>query len=267
MEELYPPPSKFEADVLSQFRANPNFGKFEEFYPGKLKEMAEELGWLFSSINRVLYAENISSMPDPEFHSGLLAWNAANSLCAAVELSLKGFPFEPIVLLRNIIETTAVIIHISREPKIFKLIIERKHDGRESIKPAKKIIKVLGGMYGSLCEFSHVNLISAMPSSRFNSDGKTERLIVGAELQAPIRMHLGLSAVMIMPLVASILRNAVEFVFHRHIKDFHFLKREGDYLKHSWSPDEIEKRDRRLKEAGAYMSNFKISTRDLESSD
>ena len=256
-EEPYPAAEDYTAQLLVQWRECERSEKFDLEFPGKLEEVASCAGWLFANINRVLYSPNVTTMPDPAYYSALVSWNAVNTVCAAIECYMRGFAMESIGLLRNVIETAAVILNIHVDPQVHELIRTGKHYGADSVKPAKKIIQVLGGVYGLLCGFAHVNLNSSMPAAR-GSNGKTHRLIAGAEFNPEHRKHLKLF-VYLFPFVLSIFRNAVEFVFFDFVTDFQFWKKTDGGFQQSWAPEQKTLRDKRMAELGKAMQEFGVA--------
>jgi SEC-C motif len=86
-----------------------------------------------------------------------LTINALNAFGAAVQAVRSGYVLVPGIVMRNVVETLAVVAHLMTEPEDLAKLQAGKFSSTSALAAAKKMIPVFGHWYGFLTEqFSHI---------------------------------------------------------------------------------------------------------------
>jgi hypothetical protein len=86
-----------------------------------------------------------------------LTMNALNAFSSAVQALRSGYLLAPGIVMRNVVETLAVVAHLMTEPKDLPRFQAGKFSSTSALASAKKMIPVFGHWYGFLTEqFSHI---------------------------------------------------------------------------------------------------------------
>jgi hypothetical protein len=86
-----------------------------------------------------------------------LTINALNEFAGALQALRSGYVLVPGIVMRNIVETLAVVAHLMTEPKDLARFQAGKFSSTSALAAAKKIIPVFAQWYGFLTErFSHI---------------------------------------------------------------------------------------------------------------
>jgi hypothetical protein len=89
-----------------------------------------------------------------------LTVNALNAFSAAVQALRSGYLLAPGIVMRNVVETLAVVAHLMTEPKDLPRFQAGRFSSTSALASAKKMIPVFGHWYGFLTEqFSHIGKI------------------------------------------------------------------------------------------------------------
>jgi hypothetical protein len=96
-----------------------------------------------------------------------LMMNTVNAFSAAVQALRSGYVLAPGIIMRNVVETLAVVAHLMSGPKDLAKFQAGKFSSTSALAAAKKIVPVFGFWYGFLTErFSQYRQISPVPSAR-----------------------------------------------------------------------------------------------------
>lgn len=135
--------------------------KIEQSFDKLCKEEIEELSRLQSNVAALIFAgiaKTTKRGDELRLNCGQLLMNATNSFTAAVHVLRSGYLLQPPVLIRNILENLAVVIHLIINPNDLKKIKGGKFPSSKTISSAKKAIPPFGQFYGQLSNhFTHIS--------------------------------------------------------------------------------------------------------------
>lgn len=138
----------------------------------------EEICYLLSKQVSVLdnYLEQAGNLTNDKPYNvafGIM-YKSATSIMASLELTINGYKWEPITLLRNSLEGCASAWDIVHNPSQFELWKEDKFNSPKSITNLNKEFCSIGKMYGLLSNmYVHTSPLNASPSMYMN-EGKAE---------------------------------------------------------------------------------------------
>jgi hypothetical protein len=119
----------------------------------------EALSELASQVAGILFAglgKATSNADTLRIQCAELMINALNAFGAAVQALRSGYVLAPGIVMRNVVETLAVVAHLTTEPKDLTKFQAGRFSSTSALAAAKKMIPVFGYWYGFLSEqFSH----------------------------------------------------------------------------------------------------------------
>ena len=127
-------------------------------------DIADDIGSSFDFIGSMIDHE--PPLPDHALMGVTMTWGALNTLLSAVELFRLGYYKEPMMLVRNAIETACVAHVIMADEASYKEFIAdpEKFDSPKAVSKAKKVVSVLGQLYGMLSNsFTHPGSLHVLP--------------------------------------------------------------------------------------------------------
>ncbi len=186
--------------------------KFDALYGEDLMDLAEELAISYNLLHELL--ENPDQLNDRDFQSALLYWTALNTIVSATDLLRRGYVKEPLMLLRNALETFSAAYDIHLHQEKYELLIKnpKLFDSTKSINEAKKIHAILGNWYGMLSDsFTHVSTMHIVPHK------VTDYLCVGG-LWEPEDQQTTVTNLFIISSTLDVLDSLLELTFIRFIE-------------------------------------------------
>ncbi len=251
-------PEDFKKHILFNFRESDPFADFEKMFPDQVEQYADELSWLYSTLSGVINHDK-EHIPDPQYHSSLIAWNCCNTITAAIEVFGRGHVMESITLLRYVVESLCVVFHISEQPKVYDAVKANTHQYHRSIKATKKVITPVGALWGMFSDrFNHFNIMSTVPAPTMDESGHASGLIIGGGFE--IKRKADYAVLMgLIDFVLMIARDIVEISFHDYVKDFKFWRKEGNAIRSHWSQAAIDKKDSLIKKIIKNLGELKIN--------
>jgi len=215
--------------ILFVFRESDPLTDLEKLFPGRIDQFASELSWLYFNLNQVINHKR-DPIPEIQMSSAFIVWNCCNTVSGAIETFGRGYVNESISLLRNVIESVCVVIHISKNSKIFQKIKTGEHDPKQSIHHAKKTLPTAGKLWGFLSQmFNHFNYDMNGTSVVTNRDGQPNALFIGGGFDSNRKSKYTILLAYI-DLVLSIVRNVTEQTFYDFVTDFNYWKKEKGVL-------------------------------------
>lgn len=89
----------------------------------------------------------------------VLIWNALHTTVAALELLRRGFKLQPRILLRNVLESVSVVLHLCHSENGLRKFTRGTLKTQPCLTSAKKVFSIFGPWYGLLSEhFTHIGL-------------------------------------------------------------------------------------------------------------
>lgn len=149
-----------------QITSNQIATSFDSLYAHELKIYAEEIAESYLLLLMILNNKDQNPTPDQDFQSGLIFWTGLNTIMAAMDLLRRGYHKEPMMLLRDAIETFSSAYDIHVNPQKLPSIQAYPHtfDSKKSIAIATKVQPMIGRFYGLLSEqFTHVSTMHTIP--------------------------------------------------------------------------------------------------------
>ncbi|MFA4941132.1 MAG: hypothetical protein WC582_00850 [Patescibacteria group bacterium] len=131
----------------------------------EIGDIAEELAIAYSQLLKIIN-ENKSKVSDNDFLAATTLWTACNTILAGLDLFRRGYSIEHLMLLRNSLEimASAYVIHVDNKKYIVMRDTPDKFDSTGSIAEAKKVVPLIGPMYGMLSgHFTHVSAFHVIP--------------------------------------------------------------------------------------------------------
>ncbi len=212
--------------ILKQLQSTSNeiALKFDKNYSGDLDVIVEELAVSYNILIEIIYKDR-KCVPDNDFQSALLYWTALNSILASLELLRRGYTKEPQMIMRNVIETSAVAYNFHTDPDLYGKFIsnlDKKFDSTKSVTKAKKVHDIIGQQYGMLSKFfTHVGPLHVLPHKVTNG------LCIGGMFDFDNRAIMNINLMAITGTL-DILNSLLELTFIQHITNCRFWKRIGN---------------------------------------
>ena len=234
----------FKETVLFNFRESNPLADFEELFPVRVDQYASELAWLYFNLNKVIN-HNRGSIPKTQLYSAFSMWKSCNTISGSIEIFGRGYSVDSISLLRNVIESLCVNIHLSNDLTLYEKIKSGDHDPKKSINPAKEVLPAVGKLWGSFSKvFNHFNYDTTGASSLTNQAGKADKLLIGGGFDLNQK---GIYTILIsqIDLVLIMVRRVAEKIFHDFISDFQYWEKKNGFLI-SKLTSQIEDRHKRL---------------------
>lgn len=108
-----------------------------------------------------------------------LLMNALTSVSAATELLRSGYVLQPNIVLRSVVESVGVALHLLVRPRDLAKLQGGTLDAPKCVSTAKKILPFLGPLYGLLTShFSHVSGLHQTQQSLLPFTERTEPLLL-----------------------------------------------------------------------------------------
>lgn len=129
---------------------------FDALCEADLAEMSAELarvsGLCLMGMRRAASTEDELRMT-----CAFLLLNSLNSIAAAVDVLRSGYRLQPSMILRNAVESVAVVLHLGQRPTDLSRLKAGKLSAPATVASAKKSLPFIGQLYGLLTNhFSHV---------------------------------------------------------------------------------------------------------------
>jgi hypothetical protein len=140
--------------------------RMDNVFGNEIGEVADELSIAYSQLLKIINSEDQSKISDNNFLAAMMFWTACNTILAGLDLFRRGYSKEHLMLLRNSLEilTSAYVVHADNTKYIILRDDPDKFNSTDSITFAKKIIPLIGPMYGLLSNhFSHVSVMHMVP--------------------------------------------------------------------------------------------------------
>lgn len=138
--------------------------KNDEIYGSDFDDIADDIGDTFDVLSSLM--EKTPPVPDNVFMAATMNWGVLNMLISAVELYRLGYYKEPMMIVRNAIETVSVAHAITADEETYKKFIAdpEAFDSPKAIKEAKQVVGLLGRAYGLLSRFfTHPGSLHVIP--------------------------------------------------------------------------------------------------------
>ncbi len=136
----------------------------DKSFAADFHDIADDIGSSFDFIGAMI--DHDPPLPDNALMGVTMNWGVLNTLLSAVELFRLGYYKEPMMLVRNAIETACVAHVITADEASYKEFIKdpNKFDSPKAVGKAKKVVGVLGGSYGLLSNyFTHPGGLHVLP--------------------------------------------------------------------------------------------------------
>ncbi len=222
--------------------------KFDELYFDKIEEIAEELSISFNNLLLIINYENQKEISDNDFQAALLFWSSANAIIGSLELFRRGYPREPLIILRHSLEIMSTGYCVHEDPEMAKDLLKGLKESKnivstKNISKVKRIQPMIGWMYGMLSQaFSHVSTLHVAPHASKTS------LPVGGLYDSEAQKYNPIILSMVLT-VTEILNSLIEVAFINKIKNIRFWKRVGDDILKSKPLPEIRERQKKSLDA------------------
>lgn len=214
--------------------------EFEQLFPRRSEDTAEIIARLYSRLHKFIDHPEQDKITDPQLYSALIGWKATTTSMAALEIFRKGYPTEAVALLRNVVETAAVIIHLRQNPGLHDAVLSGKHDPTTSIGVAKKAVSVIGKFYGALCLFSHMKAESSFPGHIQAPAGGNHSLLIGGGFD-PSQKAMYTVLLNDIELALFVLESSLELALYPLLSDMRHWKYSNGSLERVIT-DEVQKR-------------------------
>jgi len=115
--------------------------------------MAQTMVLILSGLKRSRYSGD-----ELRLVAGQLMLNTLNSFCAAVQILRSGYRLQPGVIVRNILESVSVVLHLMQHPSDLEPFRAGKLNVPKTVNTAKKALPPFGQLYGFFTkQFSHIS--------------------------------------------------------------------------------------------------------------
>jgi hypothetical protein len=239
--------------IIEQLKTTSNeiAQKFDNLYSDKIEKIAEELSVCFNNLLTIINHEKQEEISDNDFQSALLFWSSANAMIGSLELFRRGYPREPLVILRHSLEIMSTGYCAHENPKIAKDLLEGKSVGStKNISGAKRIQPIIGPMYGMLSQtVSHVSTLHVVPH------GSKTPICVGGLYDPEAQKYQPIALSMLLT-TTKILNSLIEVAFINKIKNIRFWEKIGeDVLKFKPLPEIKKMQEETLEELGEILKS------------
>jgi len=229
--------------ILKQFKSTSvDISKrYDKLYSNQIQEIAEELSVSFNNLFSVINRKNQKEISDHNFQAALLFWSGANSIMSSIDIFRRGYPREPLIILRHALEIISTGYCAHQDPQISeKLLRSEKINSSKNISKAKKIQPIIGLMYGLLSNnISHISTLHIIPS------GSKTSLPIGGIYDKEDQKNKPLVLSMILT-VSEILNSFIEIVFFEKIKNVRFWEYAGNNRLRYKPLNKIKNRQKRI---------------------
>ena len=181
-------------DLVLTYRESAQ-NKFDQVHGEDLAALVGDV----SQVHSILLMDVLEGDPmskDRRFHGFALLNRCLDSLVSAIQLVRQGATEDAFSLLRIVLETAAVAVHINLDPDAFSSyrgLSGRKYDSGRAIGSVREKIPRLPEFWGALSQAAvHTNVRTFGP--RVNSDG-SESITMGNREPDPLRDRGGLYGV------------------------------------------------------------------------
>lgn len=196
---------------------------------GKLSET-------FHILNIIVNYTDQKKVSDIKFDSNILLWQGANTLVGSLQLIRQGYLIEPNILNRHVVENLTLAIDLFTNSNHYQKFKNGKLSGEKCITSAKKVIGVIGPIYGILSQMTHPQ--SPILGTYFVRNGNTMLIGGGVLKQTLYRVGLNLG---ILGFITHVFLGGVELIFYDFVPRHSFWVKQDENL-YKWQPDDKEKR-------------------------
>ncbi len=219
--------------------------KFDNLYLDRFNEIATELAIAFSDLNRIVKTDHPNDLEESDHTAGMLLWTASNTILSGLDLFRRGYSKEPLMLLRNAIETICSAYAIHLDPQKLETL-KTNPDNFRSIKHigiANNFHPLIRILYDMLSDsFVHVNQSHVLPH---NSD---DPFCIGGLYDSKKQDYQPLTLSMYLT-VGDILNSFIECIYYKYLAELRyckFIERKG--IVYRPSPEMKERQKRILNE-------------------
>lgn len=200
----------------------------DEKFGNEITSMVKKLSESFYILDIIVNKTDQRKVNEIKFTSKILFWQGLNTLTASLQLTRQGYFTEPNILLRHSIENIALIADLFLNPNNYSKFINQQLSGEKCIGRAKKLIPVLGGIYGQLSQIAH-------PKSPYLATyvTKHDTMLIGGGITNDnlyrVKLNLGF-----LGFITHIYLEQVELIFYDFISNhtFWIKEKDGSYVKH-----------------------------------
>ena len=130
---------------------------FDSIYGEEFNKLSEELSFILTLLANG-QRKAIVDKDDIVETCGILLQNAINSIIASIQLLRSGFRLQSGILIRNVIETCAVIFHLLSRPEDLQRFRDGKFESTRAISTAQKMLPIFGRYWSLLSgQFNHIS--------------------------------------------------------------------------------------------------------------
>lgn len=201
--------------------------KFDENHKAEFPAIADYMNESYNILVKVINNPTPGIVTEPEFIVALLLWRGLNTALSAFELIRGGYGVEPLILMRNSLETCCSSLDISIYPNKIDSFKKSTYESTKSISTAKGIFPIIGRFYGILSKLSHPSFSSSYPQYYRDEIGTTH-FITGGMYGEENAYYLYMNLCHI-KLLFSIYQISIEYIFFRFCdkKKFWKMNKEG----------------------------------------
>ncbi|TSC92390.1 MAG: hypothetical protein CEN89_726 [Candidatus Berkelbacteria bacterium Licking1014_7] len=205
-------------------------------FQNEIDIIVEKLSKTFHILNIIVNYTDQKKVSDIKFDSNILLWQGANALVGSLQLIRQGYLIEPNILNRYVVESLTLAIDLFTNPNHYQKFKDGKLSGEKCITSAKKVIRVIGQIYGILSQMTHPQ--SSILGTYFVRNRNT-MLIGGGVLKETLhRVGLNLG---ILGFVTHVFLGGVELIFYDFVPCHRFWVKQGGNL-YKWQPNDREKK-------------------------
>lgn len=208
-------------------RDGPNIANsFDNFYDQHIKEISEE----FSRVMELLIFEiNNNARKSCEIHGTclILLHNICLTISAALDCLRHGYFLQPGILIRHAIESICMALHLFLKPEELGLYKSGKLSSTKTINSAKKIIPIIGNIYGFFSNhFAHLGILHKhLTPIKIYKDDKDKAAI---------------GNILFIRFAVNLLYIATELIFIENITSYRYWKKINSTT-YAYSPSEAER--------------------------
>jgi hypothetical protein len=190
----------------------------------EINNIAEELAIAYDQLLKIINSEDQNKVSDNNFLAATMLWTACNTILAGLDLFRRGYSTEHLMLLRNSLEiiSSSYVMHIDNEQYIIMRDTPDKFHSTASIAYAKKVVPLLGPMYGRLSEkYTHVSVFHTIPH-------KSDTPLCIGGLSDPKNRAEGALILSMFITVSEFVNSFIEVMFSDYVAIMRFWKRVSD---------------------------------------
>ena len=214
--------------------------KFDFIHEREKRNMATYVTKIEAILGNILNNPKQDTVSTIEFNIAMLLWRGVNTIFSAFELVRGGYGIEPLIILRNAVETFAAAIDLKNNPGKYELFRKNKYKSHRAITEASKVIPIYGKLYGILSNsYAHVTFSSSYVQHFKNAEGITH-LIRGGMFGEENKYYL-LSNLAIIESTLAICLAITEYIFFNYCDKSEFWGKSKSGLVLIWPKEEYIK--------------------------